>query len=211
MSVGLLPVAAAFATGLIGTPHCAGMCGPLCATARDAPSMAAWHFGRIGAYATLGALGATLGGLPSGGRVAALGAAVLIVYSAAVIAGVVQPLHVAIPGVSTLGRRLVGDPSLLAKAAFGALAALLPCGLLWAAFAGATALGDARLGAASMIAFGLGTTPGPLAAALGARRLAMAGPWARRGVATLVLASGLWVVWSRAASPPDECPMHANQ
>ncbi len=173
--------------------------------------MAAWHVGRIGAYAALGALGATIGGLPSGGRVAGVAAAALIVYSAAVIGGLVEPLHVAIPGVSALGKRLVGNPNLLARVAFGALAAFLPCGLLWAAFAGATALGDARLGAASMVAFGIGTAPGPLAAALGARRLAAAGPWARRGVATVVLCSGLWVVYARADAPPDDCPMHPHK
>lgn len=209
MATSLFPIAAAFATGLIGTPHCAGMCGPLCATGRDPGSMAAWHVGRIGAYAALGAVGATIGGLPSGGRVAGVAAAVLIVYSAAVIGGLVEPLHVRIPGVSGLGKRLVGDTSLLGRVAFGALAAFLPCGLLWAAFAGAAALGDARLGALSMAAFGLGTTPGPLAAALGAQRLAASGPWARRGVAALVLTSGLWVVWARAETPPEQCPMHA--
>ena len=55
----MLPaISAAFAAGLVGSPHCVGMCGPFAAACSGRGShTAAWHLGKSTSYAGLGALG----------------------------------------------------------------------------------------------------------------------------------------------------------
>ena len=193
----------ALLAGLIGSPHCVGMCGGLAAagSGRSAMSAATWHFGRLLAYIGLGAFGGGAGGLRLGIPGAAV-AALLLVAFAARLAGIGP--GVSLPWLSApfsaLLRRAgasLTTGSLLGRLALGALTGLLPCGLLWSAIALAVAAGSPALGALSMAVFWLGTVPLLAGASAGARRLLSGSPWLRRGLAVGVLASGLWSISSR--------------
>ena len=55
---------AAFVAGLLGSVHCVGMCGAFASScARTRGGLAAWHLGRVGTYALLGALAGSVGRL----------------------------------------------------------------------------------------------------------------------------------------------------
>jgi uncharacterized protein len=166
------------AASVVGSPHCAGMCGAfayLAAPGPHPPRAAAplYHGGRLAGYAALGAaagaLGASLdrlGALAGVGRAAAIGAGVVMILwgLAAVLStfGVRVPLPrlpaTSGPGAAVLRRAQAIGP--LGRAALlGALSALLPCGWLWVFVASASATGSPVLGAAQMAVFWLGTLP----------------------------------------------------
>jgi sulfite exporter TauE/SafE len=50
-----------------------------------------------------------------------------------------------------------------------------------------------------MAAFGLGTVPLLSLGAMGLRRIVLQHRWRRRGFALLVLVTGTWTIWARAA------------
>jgi sulfite exporter TauE/SafE len=90
---------------------------------------------------------------------------------------------------------------------------LLPCGPVYAALATAAALGDARLSAAFMLAFGAGTLPAVTVAGELAARFARAGDarWAKAAPAALGLVGLL--LTARGLMPPHHheasSPAHA--
>ncbi|MFZ5480429.1 MAG: sulfite exporter TauE/SafE family protein, partial [Myxococcota bacterium] len=121
-------VTAAVLAGLVGSPHCVGMCGGFasaCGARRH--GLAAWNAGRLLAYVAVGAAIGSLGAIPTVGRGLA---AVLVVLFALRLAGIGPELP-AIPGVAKVGAWLLARSGLGARVAFGAVSALLPCGLLW--------------------------------------------------------------------------------
>jgi sulfite exporter TauE/SafE len=150
----------ALANGL----HCAGMCGPFAAcSAGTGAGALAWHSGRLVAYVAagtaLGALGAATT-FAAGATTAAwisIGLAGLLVLSAFGI----ESRLVRLPGlgrfVTGAASRVRGLPTLLRAGTLGGLTALLPCGLLWAAFAASAATGSVPGGAATMLGFGAGS------------------------------------------------------
>jgi sulfite exporter TauE/SafE len=93
----------------------------------------------------------------------------------------------------------VTKPGLASPFGLGLLNGLLPCGLVWAALAAATALGSASQGALFMLVFGLGTIPtlfatatlGRLVGSRTRRRLAQAVPAALVVLGLLLVARGL--------------------
>lgn len=198
MSVLLVGAAAA---GLLGSPHCVGMCGGFATAAHRPGGGAAWHAGRLGAYtglgAAAGALGAPLGGQ---GTLATVATVVLLTWFCARLAGFLPGFRVPIPGMLRVGSWLALQSGLPARFAFGVLAALLPCGLLWSAVALAATSGSPGMGALVMIAFGLTTVPALVVASAGLRRIAALRPWTRRAVAAGVLITGLWSISARASS-----------
>ena len=142
-----------------------------------------YHTGRMLGYATLGALaGGTAGLLTqlSGLRhvLAALllAAAILMVLQASArlparwrprLPGAAQPLGAGLA--EALARRiapLLAAPTGGRGVLLGLLLSALPCGLLYAALAGAAATGSALAGAIAMAAFVLGTTPALFGVAL---------------------------------------------
>lgn len=193
--------AGALVAGLVGSPHCVGMCGGFAAATAGRPAeSAAWQGGRLAAYATLGAIAGSVGGVRLGSTWIGVGlAAVLLVWFAARLAGLAPEIPVKIPWLTRAGSALAGRKGVPARFAFGVLTALLPCGLLWSALAVAVASGGPGGGALAMAAFWLGTAPALAVAAGALRRLASARPWTRRAVAAAVLAAGLWSISSRAA------------
>lgn len=206
------------AASLLGSLHCAAMCGGLVAattgTRGGVPAQAAYNLGRLAAYAVLGATAGALGGafaftaaLAGVGQGAALlSGALLVAWGAhALLAalGRVRPLHAPAALSRAFGSALLRTRSFPAWAragALGLLSALLPCGWLWAFTATAAGTGSALAGATVMAVFWLGTLP--VLVSLGAAAARFGGPLRRRLPvlsAAVVLALGLLVAWRGAA------------
>lgn len=180
-------ILAVFVASLLGSVHCAGMCGPFVAFAtlrtKSAPMrpnggslrlQAAYHTARLLAYSALGVLAGLLGAalnlggsLVGIGRFAGVAAGVLLVLIGVsrilALSGVKLP---EVRGASLLRRAVAfgsGTASRYAPVhrawAIGLLSALLPCGWLYAFVAVAAGTGHAFLGALTMFAFWFGTVP----------------------------------------------------
>ncbi len=185
MNVALIPV---FVVGLLGSVHCAGMCGgivgalsvvPVRVAARRAPvaNVLAYNAGRIGSYMAAGALaGATFEHLAQGAQVlAGLPALQAGAYWLAnlMLAALGLYLMDAWRGLARLeqGGRFVwrGVQPLLRKVGpldrparmfvAGGLWGWLPCGMVYSVLVTAMLSGSAIHGALVMLAFGLGTLP----------------------------------------------------
>lgn len=184
-----------FVAGLLGSAHCAGMCGSFACLAsggdgsagpRVLRSTAAYNGGRLFSYALLGALaGAAGAGLDRAGEVAGLArpaaivaGVLLILWGAASLAaalGLRIPMLDVPPALASRVARAVRvvqeRPPVMRAFAIGALSAALPCGWLYAFVATSAAAGSALGGATVMAAFWLGTVPLMAAVGLGAQRL----------------------------------------
>jgi len=180
------------AAGLLGSGHCAGMCGTLVAALSlsgpdrgGAAFHALYHAGRVSTYVGLGwAAGhlglaaARCGGLPALGRALLLGADALVILAGlGTAAGVgwldlarLEPRGLARPlgALAVVLRRL---PPALGALPLGMALGLLPCGLLYGILANAALSGDPAEGAALMFGFGVGTAPVLLASGATARLL----------------------------------------
>jgi sulfite exporter TauE/SafE len=207
---------AALVAGLMGSPHCVGMCGGFagaCSATRG--GAAAWSLGRLLTYGALGAAGGAAGGLiPGPPWLASAVAAVLLVVFALHLGGFAPAPSLKLPWLSKKAADLLRRGGPFAGFGFGALTGLLPCGLLYTALALPVAAGGPLEGAAVMGAFWLGTVPALSFASFSLRRLAAARPWTRRLVAAGVLAFGLGALSMRTpapdAAPGDPPPCHAN-
>ena len=201
------PVFALFVAGLAGgLTHCAGMCGPLAlgqASARAVPLHRRWarlghavlapyHLGRMATYATLGALAASGTGLVGRFADVAIVAVPLLLLAAALL--LVQAGGAT--GDTALGRligrltpSLARDRTFAGRLVLGALLGLLPCGLVYAALAGAAATASPALGALAMASFALGTAPALVVVAYAGHGLAL-----RLGAPLRAVAIGLLIV-----------------
>ncbi len=158
--------------GLVGSLHCAGMCGPL-ALALPHPAAgqmgflagrAAYNLGRIVTYCLLGLV---FGAVGKALWLAGIQRWLSIVLGIFLLAGLLASRKLVLwPPVTALVSRLktsmlavLGKRSLAALGLFGLLNGLLPCGLVYVACAGATATGGVLAGTQYMAAFGLGTVP----------------------------------------------------
>jgi len=190
----------ALLAGLAGSPHCVAMCGAFasaCAVPR--PGFGAWHAGRLVSYAILGAAAGAVGRLvPGPAWVPALLAALMLLWFALALAGVVGEPTVPMGGLTRLGQRFAGRPGLLPRFTFGIVNGFLPCGLVYSALSLPVALGDPGQGALAMLAFGAGTIPLLSAAALLLRRITAASLARRRLLAAVVLILGLTAIASRS-------------
>lgn len=208
-------ITAASLTGLVGSPHCVGMCGGFalaCGTGRDRGAF--WHLGRLATYAALGALAGAFGAaIPGPGWVAAVVSGLLMVWFSLVLAGVVKEPSFRIPGMTRLATRAASREGTGWRFIFGMANGLLPCGLVYAALAIPVASGSPLTGALAMAAFGLGTVPLLAGVTLGARSLALRSLAFRRVLAVGVLLAGLGSIGMRqglvggmshgAHAPPD--------
>jgi len=166
------------AASLVGSPHCAGMCGGFAwlAAPGSAPRLrpTVWYHGaRLAGYATLGALAGLLGAgldrlgaLAGLGRVAAvLAGSVMLIWGISTVllaAGVRLPRLLRIPSGgpwSALLVRVKDWPGDARAAALGLFTALLPCGWLYVFVAMAAATGGSLTGAGLMLVFWAGTLP----------------------------------------------------
>ncbi|MEG4214449.1 sulfite exporter TauE/SafE family protein [Microcoleus sp. Pol14C6] len=209
--------------GFLGSfGHCAGMCGPLTMAFSLSNSrndkLAAFrfylllNFGRIAAYALVGA---AIGGLGSvliaGGLLAGTGSelrrAIALLTGTMLIwfgVGQIKPnLLPRLPLLHPMSHDRVGQAMSKLSAqkkwwvpiALGLLWGLIPCGFLYAAQIKAAETGNPVLGAATMLAFGLGTLPTMLGVSFFAGRLSAdkrsqlfrAGGWVTVAIGILTL------------------------
>ncbi|MBC3787980.1 sulfite exporter TauE/SafE family protein [Spirosoma utsteinense] len=165
----------ALLTGLAGSLHCIGMCGPLAMAlpvgrlpqGQRRLARGLYHAGRLSAYSLLGAVVGTLGqGLLLTGlqRPISIMAGILLLVWA--VSAKVFPnwMHT-----TSFARRLTAPlaallrrPTLTHMAGLGFLNGLLPCGSVYVALAGALATTSPMGGAGYLLAFGLGTLPAML-------------------------------------------------
>lgn len=184
----LLP---ALLLGLAGSLHCVGMCGPLLlALPLDAAGkrqvlrqMLVYHTGRILTYAALGVLFGLLGkGLAVAGlqKILSISAGVFML-GMALMAWRFERMVTALPGFgaftqgvkSRMGALLRSNPN-GSTFSLGLLNGLLPCGMVYAALAGAIATAGIPEGALFMATFGLGTLPLLLTVSVLGRSFSMA-------------------------------------
>lgn len=223
-------------SGLLGSAHCLGMCGPFVLTigsssthvADNLRRQAAWSAGRIFTYAVLGAAAAFLGSrlctvladwvnVPA---VLAIAAGGLLVVQGLAAAGVRLKRGATAaawcPGGSGV-RALLAARGLPDVFLAGLFTGFLPCGLLYGMLALAASTHDVARGLATMVAFGLGTVPALLLAGLGGSLLGAAGRRNLHAVAAWCLvATGLVSIVRGAgyvsfAGEPAGCPLCAPQ
>lgn len=192
---------AALLAGIVGSPHCMGMCGGFAVACGGGRQGLPWHAGRLTTYAMLGALAAAFGAvLPGPAWFAPVVSGALLLWFAAALAGLVPEPTLKLPGVTRLATRAMtaaSDGGFVPRFTLGLATGLLPCGLVYAALAVPVAAGDPVTGALSMAAFGLGTVPALAFVATGARRLTLRHLSLRRVAAALVLTMGLLSVGMR--------------
>ncbi|HTZ00640.1 MAG TPA: sulfite exporter TauE/SafE family protein [Rhodocyclaceae bacterium] len=179
---------AMFLVGLLGAPHCAGMCGGIVAALAvqspgGRPSLAvhlAYNAGRIASYTAAGLLAGLLGGV--GRAVGVAGPVQLALYLAAnlmlvalgfYLMGMTRSLAFAERAGQGLWQRIQPFtvrflPVRGAGQALplGMLWGWLPCGLVYSVLIVAMTTESAWRGGATMLAFGLGTLPNLLLAGL---------------------------------------------
>lgn len=220
---------AVLAASLLGSVHCAGMCGGFVCFyagstrgavrhAGSAAAHAAYNLGRLASYAMLGALAGALGGrLDALGRMAGVSRAAAILAGSLMVAWglgrIAAALGVRVPspgGSGAVQRRFGamlaaarGRPPLVRAALTGLLTTLLPCGWLYTFVVTAGGTGSALAGALVMALFWAGTLPVMVAAGVGAQRLA--GPLARRlpvVTAAALVVMGLLSISGRMGARP---------
>jgi len=195
--------AAAFAAGLLGGVHCAGMCGGIVGTlALEARGprvgrQLLFNSGRIASYVLVGAVAGAL--LPA--QVALFVVANLFMMLLGLyIAGwghIVLRLESAGGAVwkhiQPYARAMLPIDSAAKALAAGMLWGWVPCGLVYSMLALAAASGGAMDGALVMLAFGLGTLPNLLLAGLAAQRVLAVRriPWIRHAAGAALVLLGI--------------------
>lgn len=188
-----------FVSGLLGSSHCIGMCGPFAAILGSATTSwkqnVSWQLiysvGRVFTYSVLGAMagfgGHRLSGLRwsgvNGTAILAIAAGMLLVNEGLITAGVIRRFRFrkSASGVCPTGgllRSMLQQQSRTGVFLAGVATGFLPCGLVYAFLLTAARTGDLFQGAAVMIAFGLGTIP--LMVATGTTASAMPVHWRSR-------------------------------
>jgi len=169
----------AFALGILGSLHCAAMCGPL-QLALPVPSGGAgrfiagriiYQFGRVITYCSLGLIAGLVG---KSIFLAGMQRWLSIALGVAVLAGFFISKKIAVS--ATAVRFVMGlkaamsmqlqKRNLSSLALLGMLNGLLPCGLVYVALAGAAVCSAIWASVGYMAAFGIGTLPMMLALSL---------------------------------------------
>ncbi len=186
---------AAFLTGLVGSLHCVGMCGPI-ALALPYQGQNKWtatanvliyNLGRIFTYGLIGTVIGLIGkGLFLAGIQAyfSIGLGMLLLLVALFSVNVEHKILM-IPAFWRLNQWVKINLANLLKQnnpqtmfLIGALNGLLPCGLVYMAVVGAVAMGTIGEGALYMALFGFGTLPLMLLTAIGGQFISLS--WRNR-------------------------------
>lgn len=221
---------AVLSASLLGSIHCAGMCGPFCGIAvsggRSRGTAAALHFayhgGRLLTYCLVGSIAGAAGAMLdlvstlAGLQPIALGlaGAMMVLFGLAELARHQQSTgwlarfgHWHLPPAWTRlvqrGQRFAARQGDLPRAlTIGLLTTLLPCGWLYAFVVTAAGSGGPWQGAAVMGAFWLGTLPVMLSLGVGVRRLTgVLGERLPLATAVALIGVGLFTLSGRLGLP----------
>jgi sulfite exporter TauE/SafE len=218
-----------FLAGFAGSFHCIGMCGGFacalgaCQGGRRSTieRQLLYNVGRLTTYAFLGVLAGSIGQvlctsdgltntvldgqLNTGQRFFAIASGLLMLLMALQLFGFQRMRAVAVGfgggALVSSFRALLAAPGRAAPLAFGVFNGFLPCPLVYAFAAQATATANGLTGLLTMVAFGLGTFPAMLM--MGGIGRAVEPRWRHRGVhiaASFILILGLITV-ARALLP----------
>lgn len=210
----LLPIlAAAFATGLLGSAHCLGMCGGIsglfaagatvASIKTQLPLAIAYNLGRILSYAFLGVVVAIIGSttvsaIPSLAGPVRLASGALIILVGLQVAFGWRLLAAVEKGGAKIWNRLVPHAQGLIPATsisratgLGLFWGWLPCGLVYSALLLAATTTKPVSGGLVMIAFGLGTMPAMVLTGLSASKLSSFMSRNRLGAGLLIIMLGL--------------------
>lgn len=162
---------AAFTMGLLGSLHCAGMCGPIMLILpfqflkgwKKWLGIGLYHFGRISVYALMGLLLHSFKSFfhPQWQQYVSivLGGVLLLLGIGSFYSDRLQ-IHLPWLGfVKTRSAQFIGRPGLLPLTISGVLNGLLPCGLVYMALAVSANATTVPMAMGSMYAFGIGTLP----------------------------------------------------
>jgi hypothetical protein len=218
---------AVFLIGLLGGVHCAGMCGGIVSAlslqmpGKPGSGGPAWtihlayNLGRISSYAVAGALMGALGslGLLLGKALPVqlalyIAANLMMVALGLYLTGLTQTLAFTERAGQWLWRRVqpatkrflpVRGPAQAFP--LGMLWGWLPCGLVYSVLTMTLVSGSAARGAATMLAFGLGTLPNLMLAGLLLARFrnVVQGRAVRLASGLIVLGFGVWGLFNAAA------------
>ncbi|MGO1542228.1 MAG: sulfite exporter TauE/SafE family protein [Luteimonas sp.] len=213
MPLDWLAMGAALLTGLMGGVHCAAMCGGIATGFSAMGGSRGWwtamqpNLGRVGGYVLAGAVAGGIGGgilaaarspwLAVGARM--LVGVVLVVAALRLLDRSGRLSFLGRPGTALWQRlRALQRPLLPANTAarritLGVLWGWMPCGLSTTMLAAAWLQADARNGALTMAAFGLGTLPLMVSLTWSGARVGrwLQKPGLRLFAGLLVLAAGL--------------------
>lgn len=223
----MILIMAVFLASLLGSLHCAGMCGafmlfavgadPAAPRGGHARLHAAYHGGRLIIYVTLGiiagAVGAAfdLGGSMLGvQRIAAACAGLLMVGFGVMTLLRIRGVRIRLDPIPRRFRTLIESaqqrafelPPTTRALTVGLMTTLLPCGWLYAFVFTSAGTGHPGLGGVSMAAFWAGTLP--VMASLGVGLQALTGPLRRRLpllTSISLVAIGLYMVVARVSVP----------
>lgn len=217
------------AASLLGSAHCAGMCGGFVAfyagtdqssARQQAMSHALYHSGRLLTYALLGAIAGGLGqAVDLAGSAAGFQQAAAMLAGAAMVAWGLVALaramgaslpHMPVPAplqraYAAVMKGMRAKPPHIRAASLGLASALLPCGWLYAFVVTAAGMGSAWLGAAAMAAFWLGTVPLLVGLGVGVQKLS--GPLRvhlPKVTAVALVVVGMFAVVHRANLTPQQ-------
>ncbi len=201
--------------GLAGSLHCVGMCGPLLLAIptgplerfRALPVFMVYHSGRMLMYGLLGLFFGLLGqGVALAGfqQLLSLSAGAILIM-AALFAWRWEQIIQRLPGLAVfqhwvkdrIGRLMGSKSQQRSMFVLGAFNGLLPCGMVYAALAGAIATGNILAGGSFMLVFGLGTAPLLLALSWLGRPVQTAVRRNIRIVQPLLLLLAAWMLVSR--------------
>jgi hypothetical protein len=202
----------AFTAGLLGAPHCLGMCTALAGglfvhqgLGHEGLPAVLYHAGRVATYVTLGVAGALLGrvvvqsgafGKTQGQLMIAAGAGIIVLGLGLLGAlRFAQPARCRLPASSaaTVGRAWRRLPGFLLA---GIGNGLMPCSLVFSVALKASALASPLDAGLLMLVFGLGTVPTMLGVSLLGGTLGNAARGTKLKLAGLaVIALGAWTIY----------------
>lgn len=222
-------IASVFVASLLGSLHCAGMCGAFVAFAvgLDDPDAArtrarlhaAYNTGRLVTYMTLGAIAGAVGSAMNiaGSMVgvsrvaAAVAGATLIVFGGThllralgVRIAPARPPRLMQGALRRANKAAMALPPVRRALVIGLMTTLLPCGWLYAFVAVSAGTGSALHGAATMAVFWMGTLPVLVTVGAGVR--ALSGPLAGKLpvlLPLLVICAGMFTILSRLSVSPE--------
>ena len=184
-------VLSALVLGLMGSFHCAGMCGPIAiALPLHGNTVSQKIFGgtlyNLGRTITYGIMGAIFGLLGQGIEMIGFQQKISVIMGAVMIISVLFPelfknqYRMDKSWFSLVGKLKKSIGEMFSIRSFsslffiGLLNGLLPCGLVYIAIAGAIGTGDVGQGTLYMILFGLGTIPMMLTISLAGNMMGLA-------------------------------------